>query len=150
MKLILTTAVDHLGAPGEIVEVKDGYARNFLLPRHKAIVATRGAEKQIAAIKRAQQDRVIRDAEHAREVKEALEALTDVKVAVKSAESGKLFGSVTAADIVEAIEKAGGPKVDKHAVELAKGQIKTVGNHDIVVALSSKVKATVAVAVATE
>lgn len=150
MKLILTTAVDHLGAPGEIVEVKDGYARNFLLPRHKAIVATRGAEKQIAAIQRAQQDRVIRDAEHAREVKEALEALTDVKVAVKSAESGKLFGSVTAADIVEAIEKVGGPKVDKHAVELAKGQIKTVGNHDIVVALSSKVKATVAVAVATE
>ena len=150
MKLILTTAVDHLGAPGEIVEVKDGYARNFLLTRHKAIVATRGAEKQIAAIQRAQQDRVIRDAEHAREVKEALEALTDVKVAVKSAESGKLFGSVTAADIVEAIEKAGGPKVDKHAVELAKGQIKTVGNHDIVVALSSKVKATVAVAVATE
>ena len=150
MKLILTTAVDHLGAPGEIVEVKDGYARNFLLPRHKAIVATRGAEKQIAAIQRAQQDRVIRDAEHAREVKEALEALTDVKVAVKSAESGKLFGSVTAADIVEAIEKAGGPKVDKHAVELAKGQIKTVGNHDIVVALSSKVQATVAVAVATE
>ena len=150
MKLILTTAVDHLGAPGEIVEVKDGYARNFLLPRHKAIVATRGAEKQIAAIKRAQQDRVIRDAEHAREVKEALEALTDVKVAVKSAESGKLFGSVTAADIVEAIEKAGGPKVDKHAVELAKGQIKTVGNHDIVVALSSKVKATVTVAIAAE
>lgn len=150
MKLILTTAVDHLGAPGEIVEVKDGYARNFLLPRHKAIVATRGAEKQIAAIQRAQQDRVIRDAEHAREVKEALEALTDVTVAVKTAESGKLFGSVTAADIVEAIEKAGGPKVDKHAVELAKGQIKTVGTYDIVVALSSKVKATVAVAVAAE
>lgn len=150
MKLILTTAVDHLGAPGEIVEVKDGYARNFLLPRHKAIVATRGAEKQIAAIQRAQQDRVIRDAEHAREVKEALEALTDVTVAVKTAESGKLFGSVTAADIVEAIEKAGSPKVDKHAVELAKGQIKTVGTYDIVVALSSKVKATVAVAVAAE
>ena len=150
MKLILTTAVDHLGAPGEIVEVKDGYARNFLLPRHKAIVATRGAEKQIAAIKRAQQDRVIRDAEHAREVKEALEALTDVKVAVKSAESGKLFGSVTAADIVEAIEKAGGPKIDKHAVDLAKGQIKTVGNYDVAVALSSKVKATVTVAIAAE
>ena len=50
MKLILTTAVDHLGAPGDIVEVKDGYARNFLLPRNKAIVATSGAEKQIAAI----------------------------------------------------------------------------------------------------
>ena len=92
MKLILTTAVDHLGAPGDIVEVKDGYARNFLLPRNKAIVATSGAEKQIAAIQRAQQDRIIRDAEHAREVKEALEALTDVTVAVKSAENGKLFG----------------------------------------------------------
>lgn len=150
MKLILTTAVDHLGAPGEIVEVKDGYARNFLLPRNKAIVATRGAEKQIAAIRRAQQDRMIRDAEHAREVKEVLEALTDVQVAVKTAESGKLFGSVTTADVVEAIEKAGGPKIDKHAVNLSKGQIKTVGTYSIVVELSSKVKATVAVTVAAE
>ena len=150
MKLILTTAVDHLGAPGDIVGVKDGYARNFLLPRNKAIVATSGAEKQIAAIQRAQQDRIIRDAEHAREVKEALEALTDVTVAVKSAENGKLFGSVTAADIVTAIEKADGPKIDRHAVELTKGQIKAVGTYDIAVALSDRVTATVNVTVTAE
>lgn len=150
MKLILTTAVDHLGAPGDIVEVKGGYARNFLLPRGLALVATAGAEKQIAAIKRAQQDRAIRDAEHAREVKEALEALKDVVVQVKTAETGKLFGSVSAADIVAAIEKAGGPKIDKHTVAMSKGYIKKVGQYDIPVELATNVKANVKVAVEAE
>ena len=128
MKLILTTAVDHLGAPGDIV----------------------GGKAASDVYKRQQQDRIIRDAEHAREVKEALEALTDVTVAVKSAENGKLFGSVTAADIVTAIEKADGPKIDRHAVELTKGQIKAVGTYDIAVALSDKVTATVNVTVTAE
>lgn len=150
MKLILTTAVDHLGAPGEIVEVKDGYARNYLLPRGLAIVATPGAEKQILSIQRAQADRAIRDAEHAQEVKQALEALPNVTVAVKTAESGKLFGSVTAADIVAAIEKAGGPKIDKHTIAMAKGHIKKVGQYNITVELANEVKAVVPVAVVAE
>ena len=76
MKLILTAAVENLGVPGDIVEVKNGYGRNYLLPRNLAIVATRGAEKQIATMKRAQEERAIRDLDHAREVKEQLEALT--------------------------------------------------------------------------
>ena len=75
MKLILTTDVPGLGAPGEIVEVKDGYGRNFLLPQGKAIGATKGAEKQVATIKRAQLAREIRGTEHANEVKQALENL---------------------------------------------------------------------------
>ena len=70
MKLILTTDVPGLGAPGDIVEVKDGYGRNFLLPQGKAIVATKGAEKQVATIKRAQVAREIRGTDHAREVKQ--------------------------------------------------------------------------------
>ena len=75
MKLILTTDVPGLGAPGDIVEVRDGYGRNFLLPQGKAIAATKGAEKQVATIKRAQLAREIRGTEHANEVKQALEKL---------------------------------------------------------------------------
>ena len=113
MKLILTAAVENLGAPGEIVEVKDGYARNYLLPRDMAIVATRGAEKQIEGIRRAQEAREIRGLEHAKEIRNQLEQLNNVTVPVRTAESGKLFGSVTAADIVDAVRKAGGPNLDK-------------------------------------
>ena len=150
MKLILTADVDNLGVAGDIVEVKDGYGRNYLLPRGLAIVATRGAEKQIEGIKRAQEAREIRDLDHAREIRTQLEELKDVKVPVKTSESGKLFGSVTAADIVTAIEKADGPKIDRHAVELTKGQIQAVGTYDIAVALSDKVTATVNVTVTAE
>ena len=82
MKLILTAAVDNLGAPGEVVEVKNGYGRNYLLPRGLAIVATRGAEKQIEGIKRAQEARAIRDLDHAREVRTQLEQLEKVVVEI--------------------------------------------------------------------
>ena len=94
MKLILTAAVENLGAAGEIVEVKDGYGRNYLLPRGLAIVATRGAEKQIEGIKRAQEAREIRDLDHAREVKEELENLSGVTVAVRTAETGKILSLI--------------------------------------------------------
>jgi len=103
MKLILTANVDNLGVPGDIVEVKAGYGRNYLLPRGYAIVATRGAEKQIEGIKRAQEARQIRDLDHAREVKEELENLSGVTISVRTAESGKMFGSVTADNIVDAV-----------------------------------------------
>ena len=110
MKLILTAAVENLGVPGDIVEVKNGYGRNYLLPRNLAIVATRGAEKQIATMKRAQEERAIRDLDHTREVKEQLEALTDVSISVRTSEKGKIFGSVSADNIAAAIKAAGGPK----------------------------------------
>src|SRR5699024_3579992 len=118
MKLILTAAVDNLGAPGEVVEVKNGYGRNYLLPRGLAIVGTRGAEKQMEGIKRAQEARAIRDLDHAREVRTQLEQLEKVIVEVKTSDKGKLFGSVTADDIVAAVKKAGGPKLDKRIIEL--------------------------------
>ncbi|MDY3128223.1 MAG: 50S ribosomal protein L9 [Corynebacterium sp.] len=139
MKLILTAAVENLGAPGEIVEVKDGYGRNYLLPRGLAIVATRGAQKQIEGIKRAQEARAIRDLDHAREVRNQLEQLDKVVVEVKTSEKGKLFGSVTADDIVAAVKNAGGPNLDKRNVVLPKGLVKKTGNYQVEVRLHADV-----------
>ncbi|MCZ9310337.1 50S ribosomal protein L9 [Corynebacterium uberis] len=143
MKLILTAAVDNLGVAGDIVEVKDGYGRNLLLPRGLAIVATRGAEKQIEGIKRAQQAREIRDLDHAHEVRQQLDALTGVTISMRTSEKGKLFGSVKADDIVAAIAKAGGPKVDKRSVELPKGLVKSTGKYRVKVQLHKDVAANV-------
>ena len=143
MKLILTAAVDNLGVAGDIVEVKDGYGRNLLLPRGLAIVATRGAEKQIEGIKRAQQAREIRDLDHAHEVRQQLDALTGVTISMRTSEKGKLFGSVKADDIVAAIAKARGPKVDKRSVELPKGLVKSTGKYRVKVQLHKDVAANV-------
>ncbi|WP_241383641.1 50S ribosomal protein L9 [Rhodococcus sp. CH91] len=142
MKLILTADVDNLGAPGDTVEVKDGYGRNYLLPRGLAIVATRGAQKQVEGIRRAQEARAVRGLEHAQELKAAIEGLEDVSLTVKtSGDSGKLFGSVTAADVAGALKAAGGPVVDKRIVELPKAHIKATGKHQIVVKLHPDVTA---------
>ena len=138
MKLILTADVPNLGAPGDIVEVKDGYGRNLLLPRKLAIVATRGAEKQVAAIQRAQRARQIRDLGHAKEVAGQLGALSLTVKAKAAGDSGRLFGSVTAADVVDAVRAAGGPALDRRAVEVS-GQIKTVGTHKVTVRLHPEV-----------
>ena len=139
MKLILTAPVDHLGIPGEIVEVKDGYGRNYLLPRGFAIKWTRGAEKQIEGIKRARDAREIRSIDHAKEIRTQLEALT-VSLPANAGDTGKLFGAVTPADIVLAVKKAGGPAIDKRAVEIAK-PIKAVGTHTVGLKLTSGVVA---------
>jgi large subunit ribosomal protein L9 len=138
MKLILTADVPNLGAPGDIVEVKDGYGRNLLLPRKLAIVATRGAEKQVAAIQRAQRARQIRDLGHAKEVAGQLSGLTVTVKAKAASDSGRLFGSVTAADVVDAVRAAGGPALDRRAVEVP-GQIKSVGTHQVTVRLHPEV-----------
>ncbi|MDO5533446.1 MAG: 50S ribosomal protein L9 [Propionibacteriaceae bacterium] len=139
MKLILTAAVDHLGIAGDVVEVKDGYGRNYLLPRGFAIKWTRGAEKQIEGITRARDARTVRDNEHAAALRTQIEALT-VEVPARAASEGKLFGAVTAADIASAIKKAGGPAVDKRSVQIAK-PIKTVGEHKVGVKLTEAVTA---------
>jgi large subunit ribosomal protein L9 len=146
MKLILTAEVDHLGAAGDTVEVKDGYGRNYLLPRGLAIVASRGAQKQADDIRRARDTKTVRDLDHAKELKTAIEGLGAVSLTVKTAgNSGKLFGSVTAADIVAAIKKAGGPSLDKRTVVLPKAHIKAIGTHPVEVHLHSGINATVPV-----
>jgi large subunit ribosomal protein L9 len=146
MKLILTADVPNLGAPGDIVEVKDGYGRNYLLPRSLAVVATRGAEKQVASIKRSQQARQIRDLGHAKEVAGQLGGLAVTVKAKAAGDSGRLFGSVTSADVVEAIRAAGGPPLDRRAVDVP-GQIKTVGTHAVTVRLHPEVTTELDVAV---
>jgi len=147
MKLILTTDVANLGAPGDLVEVKDGYGRNFLLPRGLAIIATKGAEKQVQTIRRARQAREVRGLDHANELKAALEGLGSVTLTARSGSGGgRLFGSVGQADVVAAVRAAGGPAVDKRTVELP-GTIKTTGTHKVGVRLHPEVTASISLEV---
>ena len=141
MKLILTQEVSGLGAAGDIVEVKDGYGRNFLLPRGFAISWTRGGEKQVTQIKRARKGREVRDRDHANEIKQSLESMVIV-VPAKAGATGKLFGSITTADIAAAVKAAGDISIDKRKVHLA-GAIKTVGNHKATVDVHPGVSANV-------
>jgi large subunit ribosomal protein L9 len=145
MKLILTAAVDNLGVAGDVVEVKDGYGRNYLVPRGYAIRWTRGGEKQIDGIKRSRDAREIRGIDHAQEVRTKLEELS-VELGVRAGDTGKLFGAVTAADVATAIKKAGNVSVDKRSVEIPK-PIKTVGNHTVGVKLHDAVTAHIQLAV---
>ena len=146
MKIILIQEVTGLGGPGDVVTVKDGYGRNYLLPQGFAIPWTRGAEKQVAVIKRARSAREIRDLGHANEVKGQLEALS-VKLAVRAGDSGRLYGSVTPAEIVEAVKSAGGPELDRRRVQLP-GAVKSVGDYKVQVRLHPEVTATFTVSVA--
>jgi len=137
MKLILTDEVSGLGTAGDVVEVKDGYGRNFLLPRGKAVLWTKGGEKQVAQIKRARSAREIRDAQHANEVATALAALA-VTISQRAGEGGRLFGSVSGADVAAAVSAAGGPALDKGMVRLPT-PIKSVGTHTVAIALHPEV-----------
>ncbi|GIJ28828.1 50S ribosomal protein L9 [Micromonospora qiuiae] len=140
MKIILTQEVSGLGAPGDIVEVKNGYGRNYLLPQGFAIAWTKGAEKQVTLIKRARAAREIRDLDHANEVKGQLEGLK-VSLKARAGEGGRLFGSVTAAEIVDAVRAAGGPPLDRRRLELG-GHIKSIGSHPVRIKLHPEVSAT--------
>ena len=151
MKLILTAEVDHLGTAGDLVEVRDGYGRNYLLPRGLAIPATRGAERQADDIRRAREAKTVRNLEHANEIRNAIEALGSVVLPARTAgDSGRLFGSVTAADVVAAIKKAGGPNLDKRTVHMPKAHVKSVGTHPISVRLHPQVEARVSLDVVAE
>jgi len=139
MKLILTQAVTGLGSPGEIVEVADGYGRNYLVPQSLAIAWTKGGEKQITTIKRSRDVRHVRDLDHAREIEAALTAL-NVTLKTRAGQGGKLFGSVTASAVVAAVKDAGGPVLDRRKIALT-GHIKAVGTHTVHVDLHPDVQA---------
>ena len=144
MKLILTREVSGLGHPGDVVNVADGFGRNFLLPTNKAIAWSLGAEKQIDGIRRARAARVIRDLDHAKEIKAKLEA-SSISIKVKVGDTGKLYGSVTDKDVAAAIKSAAGIDIDRHKIKLA--HIKKTGNHTAKVSLQGNVVANVTVAV---
>jgi large subunit ribosomal protein L9 len=144
-KLILTHEVTGLGAPGDIVEVKDGYARNYLVPRGLATAWTKGAEKQVEAIRTARRKREFATVEGARAVRDALQAAT-VRVPVRAGESGRLFGSVTTGDIADAVAAAGGPALDRRKIEVST-PIKSLGEHKVTVRLHEDVVANLSVEV---
>lgn len=145
MKLILTHEVANLGEPGDVVTVKDGYGRNYLLPRGYAIGWTKGAEKQIETIRKARKAREVRDLGHAQQLKAELESL-NVRVSSPSGKAGRLFGSVTPADIAAAVNKAGGPQIDKRRIVIPT-PIKSTGSHKVSVRLHPEVAATIGLTV---
>jgi large subunit ribosomal protein L9 len=145
MKLILTREVAGLGSAGDVVTVKDGFARNFLLPRGNAIAWSLGGEKQIQSIRRARSAREIRDIDHAKEIKAKLES-SAVTVKVKVGAKGVLFGSVTDKDVAAAIKSAVAIDIDRHSIK-TKCHIKKIGNHEVKVSLGHNVVATVNVSV---
>lgn len=145
MKLILTQEVTGLGTPGDVVEVKDGYARNYLVPRGLAVAWTKGGEKQVASIRAARRVREIQSMDDAKRVRQALEA-RPVTVTARAGANGRLFGAVTPADVAEAVVAVGGPQVDRRKVELPQA-IKSVGEYVVHVRLHPEVQARVAVQV---
>ncbi|SCK14519.1 50S ribosomal protein L9 [Streptomyces sp. WMMB 322] len=139
MKIILTNEVSGLGAAGDVVEVRDGYARNYLIPRRVAIRWTKGGEKDVEQIRRARKIHEIATIEQANEVKARIEAV-NVRLKVRAGDQGRLFGSVTPADIAGAVKEAGGPEIDKRRIEVG-APIKTLGSHQVSVRLHADVVA---------
>jgi|SRR5215213_41427 len=144
-KLILTHEVTGLGAPGDIVEVKDGYARNYLVPRGLATAWSKGAEKQVTSIRKARKAREIATLDEAKAVRDALQS-RPVVVRAKAGEAGRLFGAVTTTEIADAVTAAGAPAVDKRKVEVGQ-PIRSVGDHTVQVRLHPEVTATIDVKV---
>lgn len=138
MKLILTQEVAGLGAAGDVVDVKPGYGRNFLIPQGLASVWSKGGEKQVTQIKRARAKREVRDRDHALEIKAALEA-KPVLLNARAGSEGRLFGSVTVSDIADAVSVTGA-SIDKRKIALTT-PIKTTGRHSVVVRLHPEVTA---------
>jgi large subunit ribosomal protein L9 len=143
MKLILTHEVGGVGAPGDIVEVKDGYGRNFLIPRGFAIRWTKGGERTVDSIKAARTSREVRDLDHAKQIKAQLES-SPVNLPVRAGEGGRLFGAVTVSDIAGAIAGAvaGGAHVDKRKI-IVGNPIKSLGTHQVTVKVHDEIDATV-------
>ena len=145
MKIILTHEVTGLGVAGDVVDVKDGYARNYLLPRKLGTAWTKGGQKQVDAIIAGRAARAHKSEDEAKAAKASLEGTT-VTVAARAGNGGRLFGAVTPADIAEAIVAAGGPQVDKRRIEVP-APIRAVGEHKAHVRLHEDVSADITVEV---
>jgi large subunit ribosomal protein L9 len=143
MKLILTQEVTGLGSAGDVVEVKAGYGRNYLIPRGFAMRWTKGGEKQVEMIRRGREVREIRDHGQAEQIAAELAGLS-VNLSTRAGDGGRLFGSVTAGDIADAVKAAGGPQLDKRRIQLDT-PIKTLGEHRVSVRLHPEVTGHVSV-----
>jgi large subunit ribosomal protein L9 len=144
-KLILTHEVTGLGAPGDVVDVKNGFARNYLVPKGFAVPWTRGGEKQIESIKAARASREHATLEEAQDLKARLEATT-ISLTVKAGEGGRLFGSVKTTDVADAAAAAGLGSLDKRKIEIPNA-IKATGTHEATVRLRDDLVATITLSV---
>jgi large subunit ribosomal protein L9 len=147
MKVILKSEVDNLGLPGDVVDVADGYGRNFLLPRGLAIIATKGAMKEAEALTRSRKAREAQTLGSAEAAREAIEART-LKIAARVDERGHLYGSISAND-VHRVLKERGHDIERKRIEL-KGTIKQIGEYEIPVQVHPQVLAHVTVEVVDE
>ena len=142
-KLILTHDVTNLGAVGDVVEVKDGYARNYLLPRKLATPWTKGAQRQLDQMTEARRKRSIESLEQAQEARAWLTENV-VTVSATAGANGRLFGAVSTADLAEAVKDAGGPAIDRRKIEVIP-PIKSTGRHSATVRLHADVVAPIEV-----
>jgi large subunit ribosomal protein L9 len=138
MRIILQKPVEKLGAPGDVVDVADGYARNFLVPRGLAVKAQKGATKHVVSLKRAHAARISKEKIEFEAMAAALVAAGPVTVSARAGEEGKLFGSVTAADIAAAVAAQAGVEIDRKDVHLDE-PIRSVGTHEVTVHLFAEV-----------
>jgi large subunit ribosomal protein L9 len=148
VKIVLREDVESLGRKGDLLDVADGYARNFLVPRGLAIQATKGVVAQADAMRRNREAREVRDRRASEEVAAQLGART-IEVKARAGEGGKLFGSVTAADVVDAVLTQTGVELDRRKVELAE-PIRELGDAEVTVRLPADVVVAVAVSVVAE
>ncbi len=139
MKIILTGDVKSLGYRGDVLEVKDGYANNFLLPRGLAVRATKGLVAEATAVKGARTRRDVREVEHLQEMAETIAAL-DLELTAKAGPEGRLFGAITAKDIAELIRDKSGLDIDRKKIQLDE-PIKTSGFHEANLKLHPEVEA---------
>jgi len=149
MKVILQKPADNLGNPGDIVEVADGYARNYLIPRGVAIRAQKGALKHAEVLKKGHAARLSRQKGEYEALASKLIAGGPLRVAARAGEEGKLFGSVTAADIAEAVATQAGVQVDRRDVHLDE-PIRSIGVHEVRVKLFHEVEPVLTVEVVAE
>ncbi|WP_298742786.1 50S ribosomal protein L9 [uncultured Microbacterium sp.] len=140
-KLILTNEVAGLGSAGDVIEVKNGYARNYLVPQGFAVAWSRGGEKQVASIRAARESRAIHDHEEAVALKDTLEGVK-VRLAVKAGKEGRLFGSVKTADVADAVKAAGLGDLDKRKIHIT-SPIKATGEHEATVRLRDDLTAVI-------
>ena len=138
-KLILTHDVSHLGEAGEVVEVKDGYARNYLLPRKLATPWTKGAQRQLDQMAEARRKRAIASLDQAQAARAWLTENV-VTVTATAGANGRLFGAVTTADLAQAVKDADGPALDRRKIEVVP-PIKSTGRHSASVRLHPDVVA---------
>jgi large subunit ribosomal protein L9 len=145
MKIILQREVEKLGAPGDVVDVADGYARNYLIPRGMAAPALKGAVRHAERLRRAHEQRVTRGRDEAQALADRLTALP-IRMKAKAGEEGRLFGSITVSDVAGELERVAGDAIDRKRIHLPE-PIRSVGSHEVVVHLHPDVNASVTVEV---